>query len=610
MTTKTTGTPTNNEYQKFNGAFTAANSQNSVPRMTQLTLATKEVVANSRKAEEATNTIFAAISQAVQHPNPEHAKKLLISLFKGIDDKQASQQELKTVGEIAETLKTIVNTRFATQKTPGKAVGAGNQAIMKQIAQQQELQRKDSIAGDRVSKFAPMAALAANIGTEIEFKFSSQIFQQGVANIQQLTSTLQKINDASTEKMSYQDLEKLLNEARGAMQTAQDIVIQLAAYETLDTKQLQQQIENLKEQVRKAISPLSEQMENLINSDKCAEALEVLATNGSAVDQQRIENCIELYQQTGKQALAVVHFEESCRAAEEAQKAFAKETNENQQIALADKALQTTAKALTNTADALQAFSEVAAVVPKYTNRFLDKLRNAQKVLSTQSQQVVENPKLKDLLQAKPEVKQIVAETAKATLNACAEAQAMVQKIEEPQESVQIPEKYKPFFASIQKAIALESKLDEKIKTDLKNLAQRAIPLMKIQDAGQLSEADSFSLTFMFYDYLKTLDYIYSQLGEKLQVSLEENTALNAQMKQDGIHALADFMRTIYAPEFEKFTASIKKRAGENIVAELYNKQQDTIKKYKTLSSKVEEVLNKSTTNNSAQGQSTSLNIN
>jgi hypothetical protein len=96
--------------------------------------------------------------------------------------------------------------------------------------------------------------------------------------------------------------------------------------------------------------------------------------------------------------------------------------------------------------------------------------------------------------------------------------------------------------------------------------------LIRIIEGNQLSKADSFSLARMMVDYIEILTYIYDQLEKGQKISPEEFNKLNEAMRENGIHALAEFMRGKYYKRFVDFRPEIGTRVGSELLTQFDGK--------------------------------------
>ncbi|MBS0604927.1 MAG: hypothetical protein JSS60_07840 [Verrucomicrobia bacterium] len=546
----------------------------------QLTDETKKMLGSAEKSAGMKEKLLSSISQLSEKElDPKKAKEALLSIFSGIDEMQANLMKLKTPEAIASEMQKKVEAVF-TSKAQMPRVASGistgrNIQILGELAAQQQSEHK--LDGEELAKkvgrqaLNPFALVAPKqlIG-EIQFKFASRVHNKAIENIQGLSSDVEKLMQNTTVPLSYQELQQLLNEARGGMQTAQDIIIDLSAYDDLNAADLKKQVQSLKDKLEVAVVNFSQKMDALIGSEKCEQAMEDLEARGSEEDKEQFNTTIDVYQQTGTRAIALVKVEKDVLAAENELKQVT-EAPDKKDISGAQKAILTTSIALEQTSKALTAFTEISAALPatKKANPLLAKLRNAQKKLVDQSKVVLENPELKQALEQNPEAKKVFQDTVvRRAETAVLEVKQAVEAIDNPTQNVEFSVRQKEFFAFVQKTIAEESKLEGKLKTDITKFAQRAIPLMRIQELKQLSKADSFSISYMMIDYINVLNYIYEKLEDAGKKSPEECRALNGLMSNDGIHDLAKFMADEYYPEFIKLKPEIQALVGTELLSE------------------------------------------
>ena len=108
-----------------------------------------------------------------------------------------------------------------------------------------------------------------------------------------------------------------------------------------------------------------------------------------------------------------------------------------------------------------------------------------------------------------------------------------VAKLEKPDvQAFDFTDRQKNFFALVNKTIQDESKLEKNAsEKEISTLSQRSGPLIRIVDAGLLSDADSFSITSMLIDYIDILCYIYDKIEAGGKISNDEATKINIALK-------------------------------------------------------------------------------
>ncbi len=543
----------------------------------QLTNETKTMLKEAEKSQEKRQLLFESIDK-LNNPqlDQKRAKEVLMSLVSALPEAGLQiQLSRKTNQEIYAALFekcTAIFSKSTFKSQPVSSVSSGrNLQIIKTLASQPIKESQDPSGIKKTNTFAAVNLNVQELFSEIKFKSTQPIHHKAIEHIELLSREVEKMTTAGADSCSYQALKSMLNEARGAMQTAQEIIIDLAKYDDFNSQTLKQQVQDLKENLEKKVDYLNLSMETLIASDNCAQAVMALEQKQNEEEITQFSKAIDLYQETSAKAIAIVKVEGEIREAEIALKKI--EESQKVDVVAAQVAIESSNKALEQTSKALETFVEIKAACRNFKSPLLDKLRNAQKTLTAQTQKVVENPKLKEAIEStnKPEVKTILDQETTKLTKTVVQAQAAIENLDNPQ-TIQFSEKQKEFILLLNKAIADESKLDEPLKKDISALGKRAIPLLKIIEAKQLSKADGFSLAQTAVDYIDILTFIYEKLDEASDTSIEEYNKHADQLRKDGIHDLADFMNKEYYTEFNNLSSEIEKLIGSELLQQFSTK--------------------------------------
>lgn len=549
--------------------------------LTELTKATDQMTKDKTAAVKM--ALLSSIEQLSKHDavfEPK-IKEVLLSMLTGIDPLQAGFLKSKKTDELQAKLIEKINSVFVEQK-PRTATNKGNNLkILQQIAQSQ--------ANQGPVKKGIQVMVGAD---EIQFLVSQPVHGKAIEMIQKLSDSIKQINESTATELSYggetsyQALLVLLNDARGAMQTAQGIIIALSNLGDLPSKKLQNELKTLKEVLEKAVDHLNDQMSLFTgttdsNSEphpQLVNATDALTQSGTQAEQEKFEKTNSEFQAASERAIALVKVEGDTKRAEEALETADKTPASSPEgIVAADHAIHATSRALEQTTKALAAFTEIAAVCPqvKKTNAFLDKMRKGQQKLREQATKVIEDPALKTALEnVQPEVKAKL-ETRKEQLAVKAdEVKKADEKIDQPTISLNtFSPKQQQFINLINKTIADESKLDDHLKKNLGLLAQRALPLVKIIENKEATQSECAELAYMMLDYIKIMEYIYQSLDKAyVPDNKEAMHTLNRALKADGIHDLCSFLSHDMYAEYLTLRSKIIEQMGEEIPAEFDSK--------------------------------------
>ena len=423
--------------QAFRGITTKSDTWNS--DLKTLTEETKKMMESSEKSQEVKTILFDSIS-TLNGKNLDEAKAKLVlkSVYLGLPAsvsggefpimqalKKPMADAIAGLKEKAESIFAKSAPRISPRSGPSK-----NMDILASIAAQQQARSEESTAAaarihSALKTQSPTALIfTKEVAGEIKLKFAAPIHQKAIENIELLAKEVEKLNQAAspsasdddvdlltkgigrlgvggsdnsvdllTERvaglktatpketskaLTYQDLQQLLNQARGRMQTAQDIILELAQYDELETLALKKKVQELKTGLAEKVELLSKQMDDLISSEKCDAAMAPLMAPEAKKDMDQFNKTVDLYIQTGTRAVALVNVEKNIQEAEVAlQKAEAQEKTPD--LTETEKTIKTSSKALSMTSTALEVFAEAKAACAKFTNPLLDKLRNAQK---------------------------------------------------------------------------------------------------------------------------------------------------------------------------------------------------------------------------------------
>ena len=577
----------------FRGITTKTDTWNS--DLKKLTEATKKMMENAEKSEEVKKILLESIS-SLNGKNLDEAKGKLVlkSVYLGLPESVSGgefpiiQAIKKPMADAIAGLKEKAEAFFAAAKISPRSGSSKNMEILASIAAEQHARNDEPSALTRIQSslrtLNPTALLfTKEVAGEIKLKFAAPVHQKAIDNIEQLAKDVEELNQATSKALAFQDLKNLLNQARGQMQTALDIILDLAQYDELQTQALNKQVQELKTNLTGKVELLSKQMDTLIASEKCEAAMAPLMEPEAKEQMEQFSKTVDLYIQTGTSAVALVNVEKNIQEAEDMLKKAEAQKN-TPDLTETQKTIATASKALSLTSTALDVFAEAKAACPKFSNTLLDKLRNAQKKLTEQTKKVVENPELKKAIEAakSPEVKTIIEAEFTNSNQMIEQSAAAVAKLENPDPlAFQFTDRQKQFFELVNKTIRDESKLEERIRKEISALSQRAIPLMRIVDAGLLSDADSFSITNMLIDYIDILCYIYDKIETGGKTSKDEAGKINDALRTDGIHDLAEFMnKEYYAKCFKTLKPEIEKKIGLELSRQLQSKLILTSKKY------------------------------
>ena len=569
--------------QAYAGILSATSTWNK--DLEELKVETTKMMNEAMKSQEVKTILFNSIDQLNDTSLDERkTKQVLKSIYSSLPENltggefQVMQILKKPIPEIVQGLKEKTETVFSqtTVRKPSftSSMSSKNMQIIASLAAGQE--KRGEEASETMQKIQktlhlqnPLAAsFVKETFGEIKFKVSAPIHQKAIENVERLANAVNQLNQASTTSLKYQELQKILNEARGSMQSAQDIILDLSNYDDLSAASLKKRVQELKDSLGRMVDLLSEKMDVLIASDKCASATQELYTkDGPEAESERLQfdQTIDLYTQTSSNAIALVKVEEEIKTAEKLLENAANQDTPD--LIETQKMIATSNKALEQTSKALGVFTEIKAVCSKFTNPLLEKLKGAQKKLTEQTKKVVDNPELKKAIEAtnNPQIKSIIEEEVVKLEEVKIQSTNAVENLEKPS-AVEFTEKQSKLIALVNTTIKEESQLETRLQKDISALAQRAIPLMRITEAGLLSDADSFSVTLMMVDYINILNYIYDKLDLALTTSKEECNQINDALRKDGIHDLAEFMSIEYSREFNALRPEIEKRIGTSLM--------------------------------------------
>ncbi len=585
--------------QAFRGITTKTDTWNA--DLKTLTEETKKMMEGSEKSQEVKTILFDSISRLSEKNLDEvKAKLVLKSVYLGLPvsvsggEFPITQALKKPMEDAIAGLKEKAESIFAKSApriSPRSGPSSRQMEILASLSSQPRSDESSAMSAriQNTLKTQSPAALVftKEVAGEIKLKFAAPMHQKAIDNIETLAKEVEALNQAASTALAYQDLQKLLNQARGNMQTAQDIILELAQYDALETQSLKKRVLELRTGLSEKVELLSMQMDALISSEKCEAAMAPLMEAEAKGDYEQFSQTVTLYTQTGMRAVALVNVEKNIQDAEEMlKKAEAQEKTPD--LTETQKTIATTSKALSLTSTALDVFAEAKAACPKFSNPLLDRLRNAQKKLTEQTKKVVENPELKKAIEASknPGIKTIIENEVQNSNQVIVQSEEAVAKLEKPNpQAFEFTDRQKAFFALVNKTI--EGNLEERIRNEISALSQRAIPLMRIVDAGLLSDADSFSIANMLIDYIDILSYIYDKIDGGYKISKEEAGNITGALKESGIHALADFMADEYCTKcFNTLKPEIEKRIGSELATKLNTRLIEVNQKYKDLETK------------------------